>query len=76
MSAQEIIRKSAGELFIHNVMDDASGFQLSTQKVGKQEAETLVAGADIHAVVQDDGIGVLVFYKGDPEEVHTLLYLP
>jgi len=73
LSGQEIISASPGEYFIHTMMDEITGYRTKVRKMDKEEAAELVMGSHIHSFTQDDGVGMLVFYRSNPNHVHTLL---
>lgn len=73
MSGQEIISESPGEFFIHTMMDEVTGYRSGVRKLNRVEAAELVMGSHIHSFTRDDGVGMLVFYRNNPDHVHTLL---
>lgn len=74
MKYVEKILNSRGRKVIYNVFDEISGEHEESVVLDKNSGAELLKNVEVYKYMEDDGIGVLVFYKEDPAQVHTLLF--
>ena len=71
---RDIIDRLNGQKFICCRHDEETGRYMDKIILSRQEAIDTLEDAEIYTFAEDDGIGVLVFYrKSSPENVHSML---
>ena len=74
MKYEEKILLSPGKVIIHSVINDVTGKHEVSTRVDKKTGVSLIRNGEVYNYTEDDGVGIIVFYKGDPDTVHTLLF--
>lgn len=73
MYAEKKIRMSKGKKFVYSILDETTGQHIEDHIVDKKTGLKLLENAEVFKYIEEDGIGILIFYKEDPSVVHSLL---